>query len=114
MRATENRGATLAALLSRACPAFSIHAITTKVALFQRYQTSLRNIYTAQCNGFRQEGEEARAEKREKSIRHKVDLLCAELGIDRKYNGDPRGCAIYLQIPGTDGDSIAGGWGVYR
>lgn len=96
-----------------------------------RYETTLQRINENDCNGhprmksemrdgkmYRFEVEDeawaARDAKKEASIQSKVRALLEPLGIQVRFNGDPRGGAIRMLLPDQASNNWDGEtWGIY-
>ena len=65
-----------------------------------RWAKSLHTIYEAQCNGFRDDAEEARVKRREVTLRAKIEALAAANSYKVYHQTDPRGRPVTLYRTG--------------
>lgn len=124
MRDTKRR-AELTAVLARAYPAASPANLVLIVTAAQEIAAGLHAIYERQCNGHQDargnwdEGAAKRDEAREIKLQGELRKLVMDSGLSgfsARTQGDPRGAAVKLTIPGQPGDSFGGaadGWPVY-
>ena len=69
----------------------------------------LHTLAEAACNGELT----PRQETRDAKLQARAGELCGELGFTCRYNGDPRGFALYVNLPSGASNSWSGeGWGI--
>ena len=79
-----------------------------------KISSQLDKLNERACN----EGLTPRSETRYINLQNRAEILATELGTRVYFNGDPRGCSIYLYFPDTqcyddiDRDKGYNGWGV--
>jgi len=73
-----------------------------------RAETSLHRIDELLCSVEMSEQEQARVERRAENIERRIDALCTEHGVEVRFNGDPRGGAVRLVLPGGESNSWDG------
>jgi hypothetical protein len=111
------RAAILTGQLVRAFPKHQVYQVARDVQRMQHYATILQNIAVRYCNGYRDDSEQARDERKTALVRAKfLDILTQYPGVTAKFGGDPRGNVVKIDIPGTRGGDDWGreGFGVFR
>lgn len=103
-----------------------------RVKLLYRHSRTLNNLYCCQCNGStrarvsgeswdeydknRNEVQIPWIEKRIEQVKRNICSLLKELGIDARFNPDPRGYAVKMATPKTNRYNTWGGkedgWGI--
>ena len=117
MRPEPKRCSILTGQLVLAFPKHAVYHIACDVERMISIATSLQNLAVQQCNGYRDESEEDRAQKRTEVLRAKfLKILENYPGVTAKFGGDPRGNVVKIDIPGTRGGDDWGreGFGVFR
>lgn len=79
----------------------------------QKLSRKLRKIYENQCNGYKNENLEKMDLKKEEKLNKKVLELCESVGVKPYFQGDPRGCALYIGDNSINGSNYTNGIAVY-
>ena len=79
----------------------------------KRIAKTLHRLDEGDCNGRSERGEKL-SMTREKNLMKEAQRLAETLGLEAFHQGDPRGCSLYLIVPGTEDQysmGVAfGGW----
>lgn len=117
------------AQLTRALPQVAANLVARNARLLMRHAKTHGNIAEAQCNGpgdyvnsipYPEAGRiyrefEERCAKREARIEARISAICAELGIEPDFGGDPRGYTVKVKLPTGASNTWGGaseGWGI--
>jgi hypothetical protein len=89
-------------------PNVPIDDIGDAVEILGTLEVRFRRLHERQCNGYRNDADEAKDDRLEKRLRQGLARVCATLGLQARINGDPRGCAIRLLLPSGRSNSMDG------
>lgn len=85
------------------------HEIATECAELWTIARALHTLAEVACN----EGMTPAQQTRDDKLQLRASQLCARRGLTCRHNGDPRGFALYINLPSGASNSWGGeGWGI--
>ena len=72
----------------------------------QKLSRQVHKIDENMCNGYRNEQDELKAEKKQKKLLLKATEIAESLGFKIYHQSDPRGCSLYLITQQQNGSSL--------